>query len=243
MLPASVKPLSNSRLRFINPKTIRQVITKLNLASNPFRNRTLPWTVALVVSCASLIAIFLIVSEGRRTGVQADRAENGLLALRREREALLAQANEVRQTVPPTQLKTLEAAHLLVDRKRFSWSRLFVDLESSLPQSVRVSRISVRQVTRRGGQTRADLDLNVVGRAPADVTGMITVMNRAGTFTVTPASETPRPGKGDGGIEWALRVSYVQRTLGSDGGGNGAATSLAASTAAPPQTTTTEARP
>ena len=41
------------------------MIARLNLASDPFRNRTLPWTVAVVVSAVSLVAIVLTLAAYR----------------------------------------------------------------------------------------------------------------------------------------------------------------------------------
>ena len=193
------------------------MIARLNLASHPFRNRTLPWAISVVVACTSLVALVFIVAESRQTKAQADRVEVDVRALRKERTTLQAQAAEVRESVPPDQLKVLEAAHVLVDRKRFSWSRLLADLESSLPASVRISRINVRDVSRIGGQTRADLDLVVVGRTPFDVTKMISEMNRGGTFSVVPVSENQKTGRGESGYEWTLRVGYVQRTVAAKG--------------------------
>lgn len=187
------------------------MIARLNLASNPFRNRTLPWTVAVAVSAVSLLALVLILAQYREASAQAAVSERQVLAMRGERDGLQKQAEEVRQTIPPEQQKTLEAAHALVSRKSFSWSQLFSDLEASMPTSVRVSRINVREVARVGDQTRADLDLTVVGRAPSDVTGMISEMNRAGTFNAIPLSENQKSGRGESGYEWVLRVSYVQR--------------------------------
>ena len=188
------------------------IVSRLNLASRPFRNRTLPWTVATVVACVSLIALFLIVAESRRVGAQADAVERAVVDLRKERTQMQEQAQAVRESVPPEQLKSLEAAHLLVDRKSFSWSQLFTDLEASLPGDVRVSRITVREVAQRGGQTRAELELSVVGRTPGDVTAMMAQMSRTGSFFVVPLSENAKQGRGDTGIEWVLRVTYVQRS-------------------------------
>jgi Tfp pilus assembly protein PilN len=220
------------------------LIAKLNLASQPFRNRTLPWTVAVAVALASLVALFFIVSESRQTGAQADRAESDLRSLRQENAVLKAQAAEVKQSVPPEQLKVLEAAHLLVDRKIFSWSKLLADLESSLPSSVRVSRIGVREVSRSSGLRLAELDLTVVGRTPIDVTGMISEMNRGGIFSAVPASEVPRQGGkgGDGGIEWTLRVTYMQRAGDAAPGDNAASESanVAAASAARPASDETQ---
>jgi Tfp pilus assembly protein PilN len=131
--------------------------------------------------------------------------------MRDQRKDLERQAEEIKQNIPPEQRQTLDAAHVLVSRKGFSWSQLFSDLEALLPQSVRVSRINVREVAQVGDQTRADLDLTVVGRSPNDVTGMITEMSRSGTFSAVPVSENQKSGRGEAGYEWLLRVSYVQR--------------------------------
>lgn len=187
------------------------MIAKLNLASQPFRNRALPWALAVLVSLASVVALVLIFSEYSRVRAEADAADRQVQSLRGERGELERQAAAIRQNIPPEQRQTLEAAHALVERKSFSWSQLFADLEQLLPSSVRVSRINVREVSRRGEQTTADLDLTVVGRTPNDVIGMMTEMNRLGTFRAVPVTENQRSGKGESGFEWVLRVNYVQR--------------------------------
>jgi Tfp pilus assembly protein PilN len=188
------------------------VISRLNLASDPFRNRTLPWTVAAVVSAVSLVALVFILAEYQKVGAEAAVSEQRVAGMRNQRQDLERQAVEIRQTIPPEQQQTLAAARTLVSRKGFSWSQLFSDLEGALPQSVRVSRINVREVAQVGDQTRADLDLTIVGRTPSDVTGMITEMARAGTFNAVPVTENQKSGRGESGYEWVLRVSYVQRS-------------------------------
>jgi Tfp pilus assembly protein PilN len=192
-------------------KRKEQVIARLNLASDPFRNRTLPWTVAVMVSAIALVALVFTLAGYQRVSAEADASERQVQVMRTQRKDLERQAEEIRQTIPPEQLKTLEAAHALVSRKSFSWSQLFSDLEEFLPTSVRVARINVREVTQVGDQTRANLDLTVVGRTPTDVTGMIEEMNRAGAFSAVPLTENHKSGKGESGYEWMLRVSYVQR--------------------------------
>jgi Tfp pilus assembly protein PilN len=188
------------------------VISRLNLASDPFRNRALPWTAAAVISVVSLVGLLFILSEYRGVRAEAAESEREVAAMRGQQKDIERQAQEVMQTIPDEQRQTLEAAHTLVSRKGFSWSQLFADLEESLPSSVRVSRINVREVMQVGDQTRADLDLTVVGRTPSDVTGMITEMSRVGTFSAVPVSENFKSGRGDSGYEWVLRVGYVQRS-------------------------------
>jgi len=187
------------------------VIARLNLASDPFRNRTLPWTVAVAVSLVSLAALVLILAQYRTASAETADTERQVQAMRAQRAEFEKQAQEISQNITPEQHETLKAAHELVSRKSFSWSQLFSDLEEFLPSSVRVSRINVREVSQVGDQTRADLDLTVVGRAPTDVTGMIEEMNRVGKFNAVPLTENQKSGKGESGYEWTLRVSYVQR--------------------------------
>lgn len=187
------------------------MIANLNLASQPFRNRTLPWTIATVITCVSVVALIITIGQGSQIRAQADAVERDLRALRTEANALRAKASEVKESLPPEQLQTLEAAHLLVARKRFSWSRLLADLESSLPANIRVTRIRVRDVARRSGQTLAELELTVVGKEPDDITGMISEMDRAGTFAADLLTVNPRTAKGESGTEAMLRVRYTPR--------------------------------
>ena len=194
-----------------------EVSARLNLSSRPFRNRTLPWTTAVVVSIASLLLIIYVLTESSRARTQADAIERTVTQMRDEKRAIEAQAEEVRQQVPADQLEVLDAAHALVDRKTFSWSQLFADLEAVLPSNVRVQRISVREVTQQGGQTRADLEMTVAARTPDDVTGMMIEMSRLGTFNATPITENFKQDRGDRVYEWTMRVAYVQRVKRSGG--------------------------
>jgi len=124
---------------------------------------------------------------------------------------LRLEAEQVRDALPPEERQVLDAAHALVDRKSFSWSGLFADLESSVSADVRVAHIGVRDVTKVGGQTFAELELSVVGQAPANVTRMVSEMNRAGVFTADLLTQNPRAGRGQSGTEWTLRVRYTPR--------------------------------
>ena len=165
------------------------MISRLNLSSDPFRNRTLPWTVAVAVSAVSLVALVLTLAQYREVRAQADLSEQQVAAMRAERRELDKQAEEIRQTIPEDQRKALEAAHALVSRKGFSWSQLFSDLEEFMPTSVRVARINVREVAQAGGQTRADLDLTVVGQRNV---GNVTSLTQQGTDTTNATGQTVR---------------------------------------------------
>jgi len=178
------------------------VIENLNLASNPFRNRTLPWTVAVIVACLSTVALIFTVSQFRQTRDRLTVVERDVRGLRTEEDSLRAKATAVTQSLTPDQRRTLEAAHGIIDRRNFSWSRLFADLEAALPQGVRVSRIAVREVAHSGG---AELELAVVARATTDITGMLGTMAQGRIFSADLLTEN----KSDKGIESTLRVRYT----------------------------------
>jgi len=172
----------------------------------------LPWTVAVVVASASIVALVLIVGASRQARAQADRVEHDVQDLRGREQALQQKADEVRNTLTPDQRFVLDAAHEIVDRKNFSWSRLLADLESTLSGNVRVARISVRDTHQVNGQTRAELELTVVGKTPTDITQMIGKMAGTGIFDAELLTQQPRAAKGEPGTEATLRVRYTPRT-------------------------------
>lgn len=178
------------------------MIDNLNLASDPFRNRTLPWTVAVIVACVSVATLIFTVSGFRQTRDRANLIERDVSSLKTEEASLRAKVTAVTQALTPEQQRTLEAAHLIIDRRNFSWSRLFADLEAALPQGVRVSRIAVREVAQSGG---AELELAIVARNTTDITGMLGAMAQGRTFSANLLTEN----KSDKGIESTLRVRYT----------------------------------
>ncbi len=180
----------------------------LYLASLPFRNRAFAWTVTGVIAIVSLIAVILIISRTNETNRKAAVVAGDVNNLRLQADALKKSAEEVRAALTPEQRQLRDAAELLVERKRFSWSRLFADLESSLPGTVRVTRISVRDVASHGGQTSAELELSVVSRNPNDVTNMISDMSRTGIFEANLLAQNLQKGRNETGTESTLRVIY-----------------------------------
>ena len=187
-------------------------IAALNLASQPFRNRVLPWTVTSVVALVALVALVVVVASSRATMREAEAANSELTGLRERTRDIRIRAEALRQELPAGERVALEAAHELVDRKGFSWSRLFADLESAVPPGVRVTRINVGDVVQSAPDIRlAELNVTVIGRTPSDVTSMIAEMNRGGVFAATPLSEESPQGDGATGTEWTLRLGYRPR--------------------------------
>lgn len=184
----------------------------LNLASRPFSNRIVPWALTVIILFVSLIGLLIVVQLTTTTRREAALVEGQITQLKQREHNLLDAAKQVQQSFTPEQQQGLPAAHELVDRKSFSWSRLLADLETALPSNVKVSRIAVRDVTREGGQTIAQLDLGVFAKNPTAVSEMISAMHQQGIFQAEIRNQTLQKGRGEQGTEYELAVTYRARS-------------------------------
>ena len=190
--------------------------TKLNLASNPFRNRVLPWTVTGLVALFSIVALIFIAQSTFRTNAKIAGTQRDVADLRTQLDTISKKAKAVEAALTPEQKRELKYAHGLVDRKRFSWSQLFADLEGSLPGEIRVTRIVVKGVGMQGDRPAADLALTVASKSPTNVTQMIEDMESEGVFHAELTAQNPQRGKGDTGSEYELNVRYLPRAYAID---------------------------
>jgi Tfp pilus assembly protein PilN len=187
------------------------VNNSLNLASKPFNNRVLPWALTAIILFVSLIGLVLVVRLTTQARSEAARIEAEINSSRQREQGLLEAAKKVENSFTPDQRQALPAAHELVDRKGFSWSKLLADLESSLPGTVRVSRIAVREVSKQSNQTIAQLDLAVFAKSPATITEMISAMHQQGIFQVELRNQNLQKGRGESGTEYEFSVTYRPR--------------------------------
>ncbi|HXT63002.1 MAG TPA: hypothetical protein VN696_08200 [Pyrinomonadaceae bacterium] len=187
------------------------MITKLNLSSNPFRNRALPWTVTGIVTLFSIIALILIAKGTFQRNAQAQTAAADVAKLHKLSDDLNQKAEALEKALTPEQQRDLKSAHTLVNRKQFSWSRLFADLEAALPRDVRVTRITVKEVRSNGDRTVANLELVVASKSSTIVTEMIQNMEREGIFHAELTSQNPQHGREESGSEYEMNVYYAPR--------------------------------
>jgi len=187
------------------------VNNSLNLASKPFSNRILPWALTAIILFVSLIGLILVVRLSTTATREADRAQAEINGLKQQEQKLMDAAKSLKAAFSVDQQQALPAAHRLVDRKKFLWSRLFADLESSLPPNVRVSRISVQDVTTQGDQTVAQLELAVFTKSPSTISDMIAAMHREGIFQLELKNQNLQKGRGETGTEYEFNVIYRSR--------------------------------
>ena len=183
----------------------------LNLASKPFSNRILPWALTAIILFVSLIGLIFVVKLLTNAKNEAGVLDAEIIQLKQREHAALEAAKQLQQELSADQKLALPAAHSLVDRKAFSWSRLLADLEGSLPAKVKVTRIAVREVTRQADQTVAQLDMSVFSADPAVVNAMISSMHNEGVFDAEIRNQTLQKGRGEAGTEYDLFVVYRAR--------------------------------
>lgn len=158
------------------------MITKLNLATRPFRNRVLPYLItAFLLLVSAVIGVYCLAT------LKENKDRNDLLVTAiQERQAEIArlkgEGEKVQQLLTPDQKALLTASHKLVANKAFGWSRLFADLEGVLPGSVSASRITVANIYQDGDRIKAELEFAVLSRDYPAVMSMIENMNNSGLF-------------------------------------------------------------
>ena len=159
------------------------MITKLNLSSHPFRNRTLPYVLALLLVAFAVAGAILSFAKLNYIASDNEIAKSQMQDMQTQLGELNQKGDLVQQQLSPEERALLIAGHKLVANKQFGWSRLFADLESVLPGSVSVSRISVENIYKTAeGRTQAELDFAVLSRDYQSVLTMIERMNGTGAF-------------------------------------------------------------
>ena len=159
------------------------MITKLNLSSHPFRNRTLPYVLAVLLVAFAVAGAVLSFAELRDITSRNELAKAQIETMQTELDQLNREGEKIQQQLTPDQQAILIATHKLVANKNFGWSRLFADLESVLPGNVSVSRIAVENVYKTPeGRTQAELDFAVLSRDYQSVMTMIDRMHNTGAF-------------------------------------------------------------
>ena len=180
------------------------MITKLNLASRPFRNRTTPYLISLLLLAVAVSAGLLCFSQMNKVATQNEIAKGQIKQMDEQTKELKGKGEAVQQQLTPEQQNILIASHKLVANKTFGWSRLFADLEAVLPGSVSASRIAVENVYKEGDRIKAELDFSVLSRDYPAVNTMIATMNSSGLFQAELKSQDRQQNE---------RLTYTEYTL------------------------------
>lgn len=185
------------------------MITKLNLSTHPFRNRTTPYLLALGLLVLGAIGGVIALTQLYSYSKENELARKQVEEMEGEVARLKNEGSKVQQSLAPEQRELLIASHKLVANKSFGWSRLFADLESVLPGSVSASRIAVENVYRDGDRVKAELEFGVLSRDYQAVMGMIGTMNNSGLFQAELRGQDRQQSERQTFTEYTLRLIYT----------------------------------
>jgi hypothetical protein len=155
---------------------------RTNLATRPFYNeRGVHLVLGAIAALVVAFAVFNVVDFIRLSGRGAQLGGDVATGEARVRK-LGDETQRLRRSVNKAELEavTSEAhgANALIDRRVFSWTRLFTELETALPDDVRILSVAPKLDT--GGQLT--IGLAVVGRRPEDINTFVEKLEGSGAF-------------------------------------------------------------
>jgi Tfp pilus assembly protein PilN len=162
---------------------------RTNLSTRPFYNiravHMALGALAFVVAVMTLLNLVQLVSLSRseRTlGARADQAEEQANKLREDARRIRSQidAKELNQVAAAAQ-----EANAIIDLRTFSWSKLFSEIEATLPENVRLTNFSPEE----DRQGRLIVNLRVQARRVQDLESFIDALEKTGRFHEVLAAE------------------------------------------------------
>ena len=187
------------------------MIVRLNLASQPFR-RERPVLIAAIALSTVLVGllgmlIWMILDERNQlaeTRRIIDRLERELSGVAAEQAKLDAFQRQ------PENAQVLERSvflNSLLFRKAISWTRIFADLEQTLPHNVRV--VSIRPLLNSSNEVV--LEMSVGAETTEPVINLLQHLESSQTFGATSVSSRLPPSQSDPLFKYRVNVSYAQR--------------------------------
>jgi type IV pilus assembly protein PilN len=184
---------------------------QINLSTQPFR-RDRPMLVAsaaLAVLLVGLLAVLIALEYLERDRMSDTHRE--IAKLESEVRRLNAeQAKLDRVLRQPENAEVLERSlflNALLYRKGISWTRIFEDLEKTLPHNVRV--ISIRPTV--NPQNQITLEMNVGAESTQPVVEMLLRLESSEVFGATQVHSSLPPSQTDPLYRYRVSVNYAQK--------------------------------
>ena len=154
---------------------------RTNLSTRPFYNER---AVALALGAVAVLVLAVTAWQVARV-VKLSRHKTELTASiardRREADALSQRAAEVRRGLDAQQLATVgvaaREANDLIERRTFSWTALFNQLEATLPEDVMLVSVSPQF-----GETTTGVTLQIQARRSEDIAAFWDRLEKTGEF-------------------------------------------------------------
>lgn len=184
----------------------------LNLAKSPFRNRSLFWLGMTAILLVALTAFLLVVTRAASVNTDTGTLREQLDKQEATIKDLQTQVDEIQNAKASTVFsdvdrRALDDARKLLIQRSFSWSRLFGDLEPSVPTNVKLTAIEVEDFAGDGPNRTATLLITGRGKDFGQLsTFMANLDSTGGRFSADPVENGPVNESPE--FEFVVRVRY-----------------------------------
>jgi Tfp pilus assembly protein PilN len=184
----------------------------INLASDPFR-RDRPMVVASAACAVALLLlvagqIFLILgarSSARDVRVSVEQLDRRLRSINAEQARL---EKTLRQPENSSVLERSLLLNSLVQRKSISWTKIFADLESVMPDNVKLIQIRLPQITT---QQEVLLDMTVGSQEVGPVVEFLKRLQASPLFGDVAMHSMAPPSQNQPLYQYRFSVNYAQK--------------------------------
>lgn len=183
----------------------------INLASQPFR-RDRPVVVgAVIISTALLALLGLLISLAAMDRAELRDSRAAISKLQSQLRSLSAEQAKLEAALRmPENAEVLQSSvflNTLLYRKGISWTRIFADLEKTVPHNVRI--ISVRPSV--NSQNQVTLDMVVGSENPEPVIGLLKTLQDSPLFGSVYLHSALPPSQTNPLYQYRVSANYAQK--------------------------------
>ena len=169
----------------------------LNLAREPFRNRSVFWLAVTAGYLVAFTALALVLAYAGEVGADTEELRIKADEQRVEIEALERRIEEIKTertaaVFTPADRQALDDARILINEKSFSWTKLFNDLQPHVPGGTRLTSIAVEKISGEGAAKVVEMTIQGQGKSFGQMGEFIASLDSAGgRFAAEPVTNGP----------------------------------------------------
>lgn len=186
---------------------------ELNLAKEPFRNRSMFWLGMTAALLVAFTALALVVARAAHVGADTETLRDERSKQEKTIADLDARLKEITDAnehaiFSDADRVALDDARELLNERSFSWSRLLSDLEPAVPKDARLSSIAIVNMSGDGAERVVKLGITGRGKSFSQMALFINNLDQSGgRFAAEPVSN----GEADKGAEFDFTVAVTYR--------------------------------
>lgn len=183
----------------------------INLSRDPFRRdrSILIASAATGILLLATLTLLIVLSaneriQARQASIDLNRVNRQLAAIRAEQTRLDAQMRRPENEVVIDRSILINS---IIRRKAISWTRIFADLGTVLPPSVRIAVIRPQV----NAKDQLLLDMTVESEAPEQIIQFVARLEGSDIFGSTEVSALTAPTQNDPFFHYRVSVNYAQK--------------------------------